>query len=321
LGGTVSTFALISTTTPFRTRRLIVGLTVFVGVMGAAVGFAAPALVASTPRPPSITPTRATFTIPSGSSSMWLLRLWSHGALEGSDHGTTGTLSVDVPAVTGCSFQADVTVTPADGVRYFYSGARATLPGCGPPATLAGDIDLCTASGTPTSTEVPGGTLSATGPQDLPSQSNPVPPTHVTAGSYSMTAGAPAGYVFVACGGPATIGSSGVVASLPVVVPPGGAASGTFYVVATAPTGSLTGGGSPGGSGGGAATSPGRPTTVSALPQSHTSPTAVGGRLAFTGLDTVPPLLVGLGALVLGAMAIALSRRRRHYRRPAHLRR
>jgi hypothetical protein len=206
-------------------------------------------------------------------------------------------------------------MTPPGGKTYFYSGSRATLPGCGPPATIAGDIDLCGASVT---TEVPGGLLAVTGPQTVVSQSNPLTPTQVPAGpGYTMTATAPSGYVFVSCSGPATIGSSGVTASLPVVVPNGGAGVGVFYVVAVTPSGSLSGGGTPAGTGTGPATSSGTSPPLGTV--AHGTQTAVATKvgsssLAFTGMNALPLLLAGLGALVLGALATLASRVRR---RPA----
>ena len=224
-------------------------------------------------------------------------------------------LSVATPAAAGCTFQADVFMTPPGGKSYFYSGSRATVPGCGPPATIAGDINLCGASVT---TEVPGGMLAVTGPRTLGPQANPLIPTQVPAGSgYTMTATAPTGYVFVSCGGPATIGSSGVTASETVVVPNGGAGVGVFYVVANTP--SVSGGGPPAGTGTGtgAATSAGSSKPLGTV--AHGTKTAVATKvgsssLAFTGMNAVPLLLTGLGALILGVLATLASRVRR---RPA----
>jgi hypothetical protein len=228
-------------------------------------------------------------------------------------------------------FQADVSVTPPGGQSYFYSGARDTLASCGPPATIAGDIDLCTAAGSagsPTSTEVGGGTLTASGPQALASQSNPVAPLPVVTGNYTMEADSPTGYVFVSCGGSATIASNGVTASESVVVPAGGAGHGIFYVVAAAPAGTLNGGSPPATvSTDGPATKPGTPDPGGTLAQqtlpSSSSPTQVGSsHLAFTGANTLPLLISGLMALSFGALATTMARaRRRARRRPAHARR
>jgi hypothetical protein len=265
---------------------------------------------------PVILAAQTTFTIPTGSPAAWKLELWSHGTLEASAEGGSGMLSVATPATTDCTFQADVFMTPPGGKSYFYSGSRATVPGCGPPppTTIAGDIDLCGASVT---SEVPGGTLAVTGPQTLASQPNPLTPTPVTASpGYTMTATAPSGYVFVICGGTATVGSSGVTASEPVVVPNGGPGVGVFYVQAAGPVGTLSGGGPPAGTGSGAgpATSAGQSQPVGTL--AHGTETAVATKvgsssLAFTGMNAVPLLLCGLGALILGALATVTSRLRR----------
>ena len=241
-----------------RTGRKALRLAVFVGVTGAAVALSVPAF--ATNARPKISATAATFAIPAGTTSSWTLKLWSHGTMKGSDTGTSGTLTVGVPATSDCMFQADVSVTPVGGQSSYYSGTRATVPGCGPPPTIAGDIYLCSGTGTQTATEIGSGTLAAGGPQSVPSQANPLAPTTVLSGSYTMTAGAPAGYVFVVCGGSASVAPTGVNASEPVVVPSGGAGFGTFYVVQAAPVGSLSGGSGPPqspGSGSGPSTSPG----------------------------------------------------------------
>jgi hypothetical protein len=289
-------------------------MALFTGIAGAGAVLCAPAFAAVL-RAPKITVTQATFAIPSQNGSTWTLRLWSHGTLEGSANATSGMLTVPVPATSDCSFQADVTVVPPGGARFFYSGTRAVVPGCGPPSTIAGDIFLCSAAGAPTATEVSGGTLAVAGPQTLPSQSNPVTSTAVASGSYTMTATSPSGYVVVSCGGSATIGSSGTTASETVVVPSGGAGVGTFYVVVAAPTGSLSGGSGPAGtaSGAGTLTSPGNSGSVTAVAQ-RSKPAATPVRssgLAFTGAETAPLLLTGLLALALGALATGLARGRR----------
>ncbi len=163
--------------------------------------------------PPKLTSTQATFAIPSGSTSTWTLKLWWEGTMKGSDSGTSGTLTVSVPSETPCTFQADVSQTTAGGQTTYYSGARRTLPSCGgtpppPTQTIAGDIFLCSAGGTQTTTEVSLGSLAVTGTSL--SQGNPLPPTTIASGTYTMTAGAPSGYNFVVCGGSAVPDSSGV---------------------------------------------------------------------------------------------------------------
>ena len=286
---------------------------------------------ASTVPSPQITATQVTFKVPLDRGSTFTLELWSDGTLLGSTHGTAGVLTVAVPITAFCrvqgdvylTLQADVYVGPPDGHGTFYSGARATLPGC---ATLAGTIYLCSTSGAQTTTEVAGGTLTAAGPEHLPSQPSPVAPVRVPPGTYAMSAGAPPGYLFVTCGGPATVGSGGATASESLVVPaipPAslGAGVATFYVTATAPSGA--GGGA---AGSGAASQTGAPTAPQPVLASGRSPgsavaalrqpaTAVGSSaLAFTGIDAEPLLLAGFIALALGTLAMAASRVRR---RPA----
>jgi len=312
-----------------RTGRVARRLAVLVIGTGAAVAFSAPAF--AYPRPPKLSVTNATFAIPTSSTSTWTLRLWSHGNLEGSDTGTSGMLTVAVPATSDCLFQADVSVTPLGGAPSFYSGARATVSGCGPLPTIAGDIYLCPAAGA-TTIEVAGGTLGAIGPQTLASQPNPMAPTSVLSGDYTMTARSPSGYMFVACGGSAVVAANGSSATelVPVFIGDtgsgaelahtvsGGGGVGIFYVTTVAP---------PVGAGGGA-TVP----TASGLTSAQATPgpavaastgtladgttpvptTAVGSSaLALTGLNTKPLLFVGLLTLALGALCTAADRVRR----------
>jgi hypothetical protein len=228
---------------------------------------------------------------------------------------------VAVPFTSDCLFQADVSVTPVGGERSWYSGVKATVPGCGGPLpeTIAGDIYLCSDNGTQTTTEVEGGTLASSGPQTVPSQPNPVEPMKVPSGTYTMTAGSPSGYVFVVCQGSASVGSTGVTASESVDVPAGGTGLGTFYVVLAAPVGSLSGGSGPTptptpSSGSGPVTSPGTPGSVDTVTHRSQTPSATrtgDSALAFTGLNTVPLLVAGLITLALGAITTEASRIRR----------
>jgi hypothetical protein len=94
--------------------------------------------------------------------------------------------------------------------------------------TLAGHIYDCSA-GSATTNEVFGGTLAATGPTTVLMQSNPLSPTSLMAGTYSLSATSPPGYQFVACGGTATINSPSS-ATQSVSVPVDGAGVGIFYV-------------------------------------------------------------------------------------------
>ena len=100
--------------------------------------------------------------------------------------------------------------------------------------TIAGHIYLCNNSA-PTTTEQSGGTLAASGPTTVPASPNPLAPTQVNAGGYTMTATAPTGYTLVTCTGSSTPDSSGSTATESVTVPSGGAGVGIFYVVATTP--------------------------------------------------------------------------------------
>lgn len=266
---------------------------------------------------PTITAVHATFRVPVESTSTWTLRLWSGGGLKGSATGTAGVLTVATPVVAGCAFQADVRVTAPDGHSSFYSGSRATVPLCGekqPTQTIAGHIYRCTA-GSATTTEVPSGTLAVTGTQTLRSQPNPVTPTAVTTGDYTMTAAAPSGFAFVICGGAATVGSAGQTATQSVTVPAGGAGVGLFYVTGppVAPGGGANGGGTiPAAAAAGSGTGPGTgPGAVSSPGTASAVTPAAGSQLAFTGMDTAPPLVLGLALLALGALALVVSRARR----------
>ena len=58
--------------------------------------------------------------------------------------------------------------------------------------TIAGHIYLCT-NGNPTTTEQSGGTLAASGPTTVSATPNPLAPTQVNAGGYTMTATATGG--------------------------------------------------------------------------------------------------------------------------------
>jgi hypothetical protein len=88
--------------------------------------------------------------------------------------------------------------------------------------SLSGHIFDCTNGAT--TTEVPGGTLSASGPTNVPAQANPLGPKTVDTGSYTMTATAPADYHLAVCG--AYNGSS----TLPVTVTTQTPGSAIFYV-------------------------------------------------------------------------------------------
>jgi hypothetical protein len=325
------------TVTPFRIRHVARPLSVIAIVLGTALAFATP-VFAAVVHGPKISASQATFAIPVGSTSTWTLRLWTHGALQGSESGTAGTLTIAVPATAGCTFQADVSVVPLGGHSTFYSGNRTTVPGCGPLPTIAGDIYLCTVSGG-TTTEVASGTLAVAGPEALPTQPNPLAPTAVPDGTYTMTAASPSGYVLVGCGGSATVSTTGATATEVVVAELGDTGLGTnttrtvngavgvgIFYVTPATTGAGGGAGSAGGlilPGISAQTN--AKTTIGANPivaaSSASSQKAVpaataasGSALAFTGMNTEPLLLIGFLALASGGFCMAASRLRR---RPA----
>ncbi len=301
--------------------RLLGRLLTVVGVAGTTVLLSVPAPAGAANVPPTITPTRATFPVPAKNTSVWTLRLWSHGTLEGSATGTSGVLTVVVPHTADCAFQADVLQTPPGGQPSFYSGNRLKMTGCGgppPTQTIAGHIYLCTLAGSPTTTEVAGGTLAASGPDTVASQANPLAPTIVDSGRYTMTAGSPAGYLLVACGGTATVGSGGLAASEPVTVPAGGAGVGLFY--ASAPAVGDGGGSTPVAGVTAVADSPGSAgaAVAGATSAGHSPPVrpvaAAGAALAFTGMNPVPPLLLGLLLLGAGTVMLACSGWRRRSR-------
>ena len=104
--------------------------------------------------------------------------------------------------------------------------------------SIAGHIYLCNNS-VPSATEVPGGTLGATGPQTLAPAPSPLVSTEVAPGVYVMTATPAPGYLLVACGGPSIPASGAKSATVGVTVPPGGNGVGIFYVTNAAPALSL----------------------------------------------------------------------------------
>ncbi len=93
-------------------------------------------------------------------------------------------------------------------------------PSCGTPVG-ADDrrADLLCSSGNPTKTDVPGGTLGATGAETVKPVSDPMPPTDVAAGSYIVTATDPPGYTLVSCHGSGIPALNGLSATETVAVP------------------------------------------------------------------------------------------------------
>jgi len=181
-----------------------------------------------------------------------------------------------------------------------------------PTQTIAGHIYLCN-NGNPTTTEESGGTLGASGPTPVSATPNPLAPTEVGAGAYTMTAAAPPGYQLVVCGGSSTPGASGSTATESVTVPSGGAGVGIFYVVATpnvvtGPTTTSPASGSSGSSGGSSPTT--AASTTSATPSSvTTSPSSVTtSPLASTGSALSSEWLIGLILVLLGSALLVLGR-------------
>ena len=183
--------------------------------------------------------------------------------------------------------------------------------------TIAGHIYLCN-DANPTTTEQSGGTLGASGATPVPATSNPLAPTEVGAGTYTMTATPPPGYQLVACGGSSTPNASGSTATESVSVPSGGAGVGIFYVVAnpvTNPTATPTGSGGASGSGGSSPTTPAPTSTLSTTlpPATSTTPPAATSTLAFTGAPLAWEWLFGVALVLLGSMLLALPRWRREF--------
>ena len=107
--------------------------------------------------------TGASFTIPSDSQGTYRLSVWQHGHMIGSTSGTSGTLSVPLPTLPTCTYQADVRVTGPHGWIWWYSGRRATTECC--PAAPAG---ATTTSSEPVSSTPPVTTPPVTTPPVRP---------------------------------------------------------------------------------------------------------------------------------------------------------
>ena len=181
--------------------------------------------------------------------------------------------------------------------------------------TIAGHIYLCV-NGAPTTTEQSGGTLAASGPTTLSATPNPLAPTQVNAGGYTVTATAPPGYTLVACTGSSTPDSSGSTATESVTVPSGGAGVGIFYVVAsTAVVTNPTTGTTPtnsGGSGNPTTGTPAAATPAVPIPAATTPPALVPATpLAFTGAFLTWEWLIGLATLLFGSGLVVIGRWRR----------
>jgi hypothetical protein len=98
--------------------------------------------------------------------------------------------------------------------------------------TIQGEIYKCV-NGAPSTSLVSGGTVAV--PSASLSSSNPLAPTKVAAGDYTVKATAPSGQQFVACG-QSGVTINGGSASQGVTVPSGGAGDAKFYVTPNPPT-------------------------------------------------------------------------------------
>jgi len=199
--------------------------------------------------------------------------------------------------VTSATTALEAVTVPASGrgVGIFYVSQNPAAN----TQTLAGHVFDCS-GGTATTVEVSGGTMSATGPVNISAQGNPILPTAVPAGTYTMVASAPPGYDMVACGGPATV-TSVSAAHQSVVVPAGSRGLGTFYVALATPAAASAG------------NSPGNvPGTVTPPAPTPASKSTSGGALAFTGVAGLLKILGLGGLLVLAGWALLVAARRRH---------
>ena len=194
----------------------------------------------------------ATFTI-AAQDAAWASNRMSRGA---TPPFLTAPLTQKLPAQAPGVITLTTDSTWADGTNVSDSGTADTSglhcgalltptrlvasPTSQPPSqpivqSLAGHIYLC--NGThPTGTEVPGGTLASTGPQQVGSSPNPLGTTQVASGGYTMTATPPPGFVLVTCGGSSAPAGSGITATEGVAVPSGGSGVGIFYVTNSAPS-------------------------------------------------------------------------------------
>jgi len=103
--------------------------------------------------------------------------------------------------------------------------------------TLVGHIYSC-ANGQPTTTEVPGGTISSSGNLTAADSGTGVTFANLTPGNYPASAVAPSGSEFVTCGSSTyTVGTNGGSASYtnPVSVPANGTGTAIFYVIPAPP--------------------------------------------------------------------------------------
>lgn len=210
---------------------------------------------------------------------------------------STATFVQTVPGSTTGAATITVRGLWSDGFTRLDTGTVALPGGCDalPPTTqsITGHIYLC-ATGTPTTTGAPGGSLGATGPQAVDVGTSPLAPTGVLAGTYTMTATPPGGYTLVACGGSAVPAPGGGSATETVTVPSGGTGAGVFYVQldATPTTASNSTG-----------------TATTAIPLG--APQTGFGGASHTGANALMVAVGGLAILGAGLAILFLIRRRR----------
>jgi hypothetical protein len=125
-------------------RTVPVLLAVILVLLGALLLLSVKAFASSMPGPtfttaPAVAVTEARFAIPDGGSATWTLRVWSHGQLIGSSRGTSGVLTVPVPATQACNFQADIRTTRPGG-RFRYVTGKRILGACCPPGPASSGL-------------------------------------------------------------------------------------------------------------------------------------------------------------------------------------
>jgi len=220
----------------------------------------------------------------------------------------TATLTQHLPASTTGPATLTVKGVWSDNFTVTDSGSTPLPTGCTPPPTqtLSGHIYLCPGGTSQTTTEVPGGTLAATGPQTVASIPNPLSPTTVAAGQYTMNATPPSGYQLVTCGGSSSVASGGHSATEAVTVPVGGTGNGIFYVMAI-PQAAVSG------------ASGAAPTAAQAAPPAPATAPAGSAVQGATSVNTGEPwagsapfaaAVAALGAGLLGAGVWRWRRRR-----------
>jgi hypothetical protein len=128
-------------------RSVPVLLSVIVILLGALLVLSVKAFAAGPTKPNfSSVPvvTQAHFVIPKGTHATWTLKLFSHGQLLDTTSGTSGTLSVQLPAAQSCPYQADVQVAwPKRNIERTYSGNH-VVSACCPSAAGDAHDDLTT---------------------------------------------------------------------------------------------------------------------------------------------------------------------------------